>query len=348
MTPIDWRELYAENRAVIERHRRGPHDRRRLLPPQPQRDMASGGTWEPLDHRDATQARRSFVYTPQGIAPGTAVPLVVMLHGCTQKPGGFAAATAMNRAADRHGFVVLYPEQARDANQQGCWNWFLPAHQHRDRGEPAFIAGAARAVMDASRWSIEAGRVFVAGLSAGGAMAAVVAATHPDLFSAVAVHSGLAYGCATDVGSAFAAMANGGRDARQQPQAVLDAMGRHARPMPTIVVHGMGDRVVAPVNGEQLVAQWLTANRLASSEPFEADPRRPTSTEAGRADGGLAFTRRRWTDRRGGPLVEHLSVHGLAHAWSGGTANGSFTDPNGPSATDAIWDFFREVDRDGD
>jgi poly(hydroxyalkanoate) depolymerase family esterase len=341
MAPIDWRDLYARNRAAIERGR--GHDGRRHHHPAMDlpRGTVTAGAWEPLAEAGASGA---FVYSPPSLAPGRAVPLVVMLHGCTQTAAGFAAATAMNGAADRHGFVVLYPEQDRRHNQQGCWNWFLESQQRRGQGEPARIAAAARAVVaGASRWTVDADRVFVAGLSAGGAMAAVLAATHPDLFAAVAIHSGLPYRSASDTRTAFAAMSNGGPDPARQPDAVVAAMGPRARPVPAIVVHGTADRTVAPVNGEQLVAQWLAANRLASREPFEADPRRPTSTSEGRADGGLAYTSRRWLDGRGRLVQEHLAVDGLGHAWSGGVANGSFTDPRGPSATEAICAFFARV-----
>jgi poly(3-hydroxybutyrate) depolymerase len=177
--------------------------------------------------------------------------------------------------------------------------------------------------------------VFVAGLSAGGAMAAILAATYPDLFAAVAVHSGLAYRSATSVRGAFAAMARGARN--------LAAIGDLERPVPSIVIHGSGDRTVAPVNGDQVLAQSMAANRLAAAEPGDLDVARPASTTHGRVAGGHAYDHSRWTDGRGALMHERLKVEGLGHAWSGGLPGGSYTDPRGPDATEAIWSFFAEV-----
>jgi poly(hydroxyalkanoate) depolymerase family esterase len=264
-----------------------------------------------------------------------------MLHGCSQTPAGFAAESTMNRAADRHGFVVVYPQQGHQDNQQSCWNWFLASHQQRDAGEPRFIAEALRMVMDSgARRRIDPARVFVAGLSAGGAMAAVMAATYPDRFAGLAVHSGLAYGSATSLPAAYGAMAQGGPDPRALGRAAHAAMGRRARAIPTLVVHGGADRVVAPVNGDQLVEQWMAANRLAAPETFDPDFHRPSQTSHGRVEGGHAYTSRRWLDRRGTLVQEYLTVEGLAHAWSGGSAGGLLADPRGPDASEAIWDFF--------
>jgi poly(hydroxyalkanoate) depolymerase family esterase len=365
---MGWRDLYAENQAVIQRHLRGagaapdpglatPRARARRAVgilqgrgegavPVPGPEHARDGL-EPLDLGPGPQ--QWFLHTPAALTRATRAPLVVMLHGCTQSAASFAAATGMNEAAGRHGFVVLYPEQGPAANQRGCWNWFEAAHQIRRGGEPAAIAGAARAVMATSaRAGIDPGRVFVAGLSAGGAMATVLAATHPDLFAGVAVHSGLAFRSATTMGGAFAAMARGGPDPEREGRAAATAMGAAARPIPALVVHGTKDRVVAPVNGEQVVAQWLTMDRLTAPQRFRGDPREPSRTEGGQAPGGRSFTRRWWADEGGRVLVEHLSVDGLGHAWSGGAAGARHSDPRGPSATEAICGFFARVERRGD
>jgi poly(hydroxyalkanoate) depolymerase family esterase len=257
-----------------------------------------------------------------------------MLHGCTQDAASFAAATRMNATADRHGFIAAYPQQDRGDNQQGCWNWFLPELQERHRGEPAWLAALVEELVGTTQtWTVDRSRVFVAGLSAGGAMAAVLAATHSDLFAAVAVHSGLAYGSATDVRAAFAAMARGA-DGRTGH--------RPARPTPSIVIHGTADRTVAPANAGHVLRQAMTANRLAAPEVCDFDVRSPSGRSRGRIEGGHTYTRSRWTDRRGALMHELLEVDGLGHAWSGGAAGGSYSDPRGPNASEAIWRFFAD------
>jgi poly(hydroxyalkanoate) depolymerase family esterase len=339
MTPIDWRDLYASNRAVIERAGIATGD----LPA----GMAVAEGSAVGNERTFTVAgrtRRARVHVPAGAEPQTAVPLVCMLHGCTQDAASFAAATLMNDAADRHGFVVVYPQQERGDNPRCCWNWFVPEHQARGRGEPASIAAIVRELMGtASPWAIDPRRVFVAGLSAGGAMAAVMAATYPDLFAAVAVHSGLAYRSAANVGAALTAMARGSEDPIGGGRAAHAAMGRHARAVPSIVVHGSADATVAPVNAERVLQQSMAANRLAAPETGDLDSARPTTTERGRVDGGHAYTHSRWMDRRGVLMHERLEVDGLGHAWSGGAPGGSYTDPRGPDATETIWRFFTQA-----
>jgi poly(hydroxyalkanoate) depolymerase family esterase len=295
----------------------------------------------------AGRTRRALLHPPAGVDPQTAVPLVCMLHGCTQDPGSFAAATLMNEAADRHGFVAVYPEQQRGENAQRCWNWFLPEHQTRGAGEPASIAAIIRELMGTtSPWTIDARRVYVAGLSAGGAMAAILAATYPDLFAAVAVHSGLAYRSATSLSAAVTAMARGGEDPVEQARVAHAALGDLARPLASIVVHGSADRTVAPVNADQVLQQSMTANGLAAPETCDFDIARPTTASRGQIDGGHAYTRSQWADRRGALMHELIKVDGLGHAWSGGAPGGSYTDPGGPDATELIWRFFAQATAD--
>jgi poly(hydroxyalkanoate) depolymerase family esterase len=339
MKAVDWRELYASNRAAIERAGVSTSE----LPTA----IAVSGRPGVRDERTFTVAgrtRRALIHQPAGVDRQTAVPLVCMLHGCTQDAASFAAATRMNDAADRHGFVALYPQQERGDNAQGCWNWFLPGHQARGAGEPASIAAIVRELMGtASPCAIDPRRVFVAGLSAGGAMAAILAATYPDVFAAVAVHSGLAFGSAANVGAALTAMSRGSEDPNGQGRAAHAAMGDHARAVPSIVVHGSADARVAPVNAGRVLQSSMAANRLAAPETYELDIARPTSTSRGQVDGGHAYTLSRWTDRRGALMHELLEVDGLGHAWSGGAPGGSYTDPRGPDATEAIWRFFAEA-----
>ena len=354
MAPIDWRDLYAQNQAAIRRagvSLPSPDPVTDLLHPALRgvhHGLPSPVVDRPGDVRTFTvagRARQALVYTPPGIGIETTVPLVCMLHGCTQDPAGFAAATRIAAAADRHGFVAVLPAQDRGANPMGCWNWFDRRHQTRGDGEPAAIVGIVGQMLGATELRIDPRRVYVCGLSSGGAMASILAATYPDVFAAAAIHSGLAFGSATDLPSAHAAMANGAPDAAGQGSAAHAAMGPHARAVPTIVVHGRADRTVAPVNADHALRQSMAANRIADPHCRLLDPSRPASVSDGRADGGLAYRRARWTDDRGALVHELILVDGLGHAWSGGLPGGSYTDPRGPDATEAIAEFFAEATR---
>lgn len=314
--------------------------------------------------------RPYYVYTPAGYKTGTSVPLLVMLHGCTQTPRGAAIATQWNDLADEHNIVVVYPAQTiqvlgnpitgsaeqstkeqldqcwTDGNGDHCWNWFFPGHQERDAGEPAIIAGITRAVMaDTAKWTIDPHRVYVAGMSAGGGMAVILGATYPDLFSGVAVHSGLEYKAATDVLGALQVLSQGGPAPAGQGEQAFRAMGHHARLMPVIVIHGGEDQRNVAYNGELVVRQWLETNRLATDGDFTADFDKPASdVRYGEpVPGGHPYRVRRWTDRAGMVVQEYWAVDGLEHAWSGGYWLGSFADPRGPSASRAMCAFlFRQ------
>jgi poly(hydroxyalkanoate) depolymerase family esterase len=275
------------------------------------RPVPAAGQFIAGSHTDSAGTREYKLYVPPGYH-GQALPLVVMLHGCTQNPDDFAVGTGMNDAALERDFFALYPAQAQHVNASRCWNWFKHNHQRRGRGEPALLAGMTRDVME--RYNIDAQRVYVAGLSAGGAMAAILGDAYPDLFAAVGVHSGLPAGSATDVKSAFTAMKGG---------AAATSTGRAP---PTIVFHGDQDTTVHPANGEQVVAASAGA---ACAE-----------LERARSDNGREYTRRIYRDERGRVVAEHWAVHGAGHAWSGGSAQGSYTDAKGPDATEAMLRFF--------
>ncbi len=262
-------------------------------------------------HTDAAGTRAYKLYIPPAYR-GQALPLVVMLHGCTQNPDDFAAGTGMNDAALERDFFVLYPAQAQHVNASRCWNWFKHNHQQRGRGEPALLAGMTRDVM--KRYDIDPQRVYVAGLSAGGAMAAILGDAYPDLYAAVGVHSGLPTGSATDVKSAFTAMKTGA------------AAASTGLTPPTIVFHGDQDTTVHPVNGERVVAASAGA---ATPEYVHA-----------RSDGGRSYTRCIYHGAGGRVVAEHWVVHGAGHAWSGGSARGSYTDAKGPDATEEMLRFF--------
>jgi len=273
-------------------------------------------------YASACGTRDYKLYFPSGYR-GEPCPLIVMLHGCTQSVDDFAAGTRMNVVAEEHGCLVAYPVQSTSANHSKCWNWFNRGDQQRDLGEPALVAGIVRQI--ARDYRVDPTRIYVAGLSAGGAAAAVLAQEYPDIFAAVGIHSGVACGVAHDLASAFAAMrgapspnglgaADGGRSTGR---------GR----MPTIVFHGDRDTTVHPSNGDRIVAS-TDASSLSST------------IQTGSVPGGRTYTRTSYADRAGQDMLELWVVHGAAHAWSGGSASGSYTDPAGPDASREMMRFF--------
>jgi poly(hydroxyalkanoate) depolymerase family esterase len=285
---------------------------------QPAREpdpLPAGARFEQRVHRSPAGARPYRLYVPRAAAEGQPLPVIVMLHGCTQDALDFAAGTRMNAVAEEAGLIVVYPEQTQAANAQRCWNWFNPGDQRRGMGEPALLAGMVRAVMD--EFAVPEGRAFVAGLSAGGAAAAVTGAAYPELFAGIGVHSGLACGAARDVPSAFAAMRQGAGPSLLRGPA-----------LPAIVFHGDRDGTVHPVNGEEVAAQ------AGGGAGMQAE------VERGRSAGGMGYTRTVHRDEAGVAFLEQWLLHGAGHAWSGGDAAGSYTDPRGPDASREMTRFF--------
>lgn len=270
--------------------------------------------------------RAYTLYVPRGHDPaGHAVlPLVVMLHGCTQDPADFATGTRMNALADRHGVLVAYPAQTPRDNGSRCWNWFRRRDQARDTGEPAILAGIVAEI--ARSHAVDAQRVYATGLSAGAAMAVILGRTHPDVFAAVGAHSGLPFGAAHDVAGAFSAMqGNAGAPARTR----ADGM----RAVPTIVFHGDADRTVHPRNGSAIADAAIAAVQAIDDAPLVA--RRTESTV-----GGRRATRVEYVDQHGRSQVEHWLLEGAGHAWSGGDPGGSYSDAAGPDASAEMLRFF--------
>jgi poly(hydroxyalkanoate) depolymerase family esterase len=281
-------------------------------------EVWAGGQFIDGSYNSQAGTRSYKLYIPSSYK-GQALPLVIMLHGCSQTPDDFAAGSRMNLIAENKQFFVAYPAQSNAANSSKCWNWFNLSDQQRGRGEPSIIAGITKQI--ASNYRIQSGRVYVAGLSAGGAMAATMGALYPDLYAAIGVHSGLAYGAARDLPSAFAAMQKGKQknDNRIQIQFV-----------PTIVFHGDRDTTVNRCNAEQVLAQWGEKN-LRASKNEQKSPN------------GRSYTRTIYRDDGDRVVMEQWIVRGAGHAWSGGSSHGSFTDPAGPDASQEMIRFFFEV-----
>jgi len=295
--------------------------------PPPETDRPRTGRFSASTFTAEAGTRSFKLFEPAGFE-GRTLPLVVMLHGCSQNPDDFAAGTRMNALAQEQGLYILYPAQAPRSNAHKCWNWFLAGDQRRGQGEPALLAGMTRHVMAMHR--IDADRVWVAGLSAGGAMAAILAREYPDLFAAAGVHSGVPPGAAHDVVSAFSAMKSGGRGAIS-PENGIDA--------PMIVFHGDADSTVHALNGSLLIDVVL------GSDPAQATREMSPAGAAGRA-----FTRTVYApaEAAGPSRAEHWVVHGAGHAWIGGDAAGSYTESAGPDASREMLRFFAEHPRRSD
>lgn len=308
-----------------------------MAPPEPARGPsapAEPGTFTAGSFANHAGTRDYKLYLPTGYH-GQALPLVVMLHGCTQNPDDFAVGTHMNRLAEEQQCCVLYPAQPMTANSSKCWNWFKAEDQQREGGEPAILAGMTRQVLET--YSLDAGRVYVAGLSAGGAMATTLAMTYPDLFAAVGVHSGLPHGVARSLPDALGAMQGGtgplgGGHSGQGAE--------WASRVPAIIFHGDRDTTVHPSNGDRVAAQFA-AGRKGKASPGGHGASAGKSVERGQVPDGYAYTRTCHHAADGRVRLEQWVIHGAGHAWSGGDARGSHTDPRGPDATREMLRFFQ-------
>lgn len=300
---------------------------------KPRKKPQRGSTAKPATARLPRPAPGSFIsdefecdhgtlsyrfYTPRGPKRRN-LPLVVMLHGCSQTALDFATGTSMNALADELGCLILYPQQSQRANLARCWNWHRPRNQARGQGEPALIAALTRHAIALGRGNPN--RVYIAGISAGGSAAAIIGAAYPDIFLAVGVHSGVARGTIRTLPSALAAMRGEGR-------AISTA--KAPRPLPTIVFHGDEDRVVHPSNAGGFL------NALERSQPGPLVSR----SFYGKSDKGRDFTRKVHRSASGDVLLEDWTIHGSGHEWSGGSAFASYTDPSGPDASREMMRFF--------
>ncbi|RJQ83605.1 MAG: esterase [Desulfobacteraceae bacterium] len=329
-----------QNRTATPMHEkwrgyRGPSPWADPVPDRSPDIVPDGGRFTTGTYTNHAGTRSYKLYIPSGYH-GQPLPLVVMLHGCTQDADDFAAGTRMNVLAEEHQCFVAYPAQPTAANHSQCWNWFEEAHQQRDRGEPSIIAGLTRQILKDHR--IDARRIYVAGLSAGGAMALTLAMTYPDLYAAVGIHSGLPYAVAQDLASAFAAMYGRQRTRDRWHTAGSPGTQLYATPVPAIVFHGDRDTTVHPCNGDRVIAQCASSHVGRGAAPDGGAPQ--ATVERGQVPHGHSYTRTTYRSAGGHPVVEHWLVHGAGHAWSGGSSAGSYTDPKGPHASQEMLRFF--------
>jgi poly(hydroxyalkanoate) depolymerase family esterase len=303
-----------------------------LEPPREIREP-TGEQFQQHSFTCAAGTRQYKLFIPRG-HEGRQLPLLVMLHGCTQSPDDFARGTRMNELAEEEGYYVVYPAQSARDNPTKCWNWFRPADQCRDRGEPAIIAELTLHVV--REYRLDPARVYVAGLSAGAAMAVILARTYPDIYAAAGIHSGLPYRSAHDVPSAFAAMKQGSGISVAGINATNQALDP---PVPTIVFHGDRDLVVGAHNGDMVIAQWTATlgDGVWNADSYGAKDKH---VERGVVPGGHSYTRTMLQDAEGRVLAEQWLVHGAGHAWFGGDPTGSYTDPKGPDASAEMLRFF--------
>ena len=288
--------------------------------------------------------RRYKLFRPGALPSAGQRTLVVVLHGCTQDADDIARGTRLNAAASREGFVVLYPEQPASANALKCWNWFLPEQSARGCGEAVIIAELTAKVVRDER--IGPRRTVITGISAGGAMAANLVADYPELWTAVALHSGLPAHVARSQAEAIAVMTNGAADPDALGRAAFDAMGAYARAahdamgarariVPALLMHGGADHLVSPLNLRATTRQFVVMNALAAGAPVP-EPTELPATDA-RCHG------QRWALADGRVLAESWRFDGVGHAWSGGDAGGTYTDPGGPDATALVLEFFNRM-----
>jgi poly(hydroxyalkanoate) depolymerase family esterase len=325
-TPALWPYRRASYAAVTHTHERSPAK---------QHGFSQPGSFLVSSVTNAAGTRPYKLYVPSGYR-GQALPLVVMLHGCKQDPDDFASGTRMNAMAEEKQCFVLYPAQTKSASRLKCWNWFKTTNQQRDCGEPSLIADMVKQVM--REYRIDQSRVYIGGLSAGGAMAVIMARSYPDLFAAAAVHSGVAYHAANNSYSALVTMKHGPR--LSPKMAAMEANKQAQLPnVPIIVFHGDADSVVHPKNGDHVVRQIIPI-RVEDESQKEVGTSNTLSVIEGKLPEGRAYTRTLHRDEEGRLIAEQWVIHGSGHAWSGGSDNGSHTDPLGPDATGEMMRFF--------
>eukprot|EP01129_Flabellula_baltica_P008340 TRINITY_DN3301_c0_g1_i1.p1 TRINITY_DN3301_c0_g1~~TRINITY_DN3301_c0_g1_i1.p1 ORF type:complete len:519 (+),score=111.26 TRINITY_DN3301_c0_g1_i1:20-1576(+) len=282
--------------------------------------------------------RNNKLFVPKG-DEGKAIPLFVMLHGCTQNPDDFMKGTQMNQQGEKRNFLVLYPEQPSSANSNKCWNWFETAHQKRGSGEPKLIVDMVNAVK--AKYNVDEGRVFASGLSAGAAMSVILGSTYPDVFACIGAGSGLEYKAATSMISAFTAMSSGGPSPETQGKLAYSASSSINKEICVSVFHGTSDYTVSYINGQQITQQFAVTNDLNFNKGTQKGSIVETQKTSGTVPGGLSYVRAQYDNTvENRPVIEFVTVDKMGHAWSGGSTAGSYTDPKGPDASEMMTNFF--------
>lgn len=279
------------------------------------------------------------LYVPSQYDSSKSYPLYVMLHGCTQDATQFSTGTKMNALSEEKGFLALYPEQNSSSNSNKCWNWFETGHQSRGSGEPSVIAGMVQSIK--TNYSIQNDQVYVAGLSAGAAMSVIMGATYPDVFSGIGVGAGLEYKAATSMTEAFTAMSSGGPNPTQRGRDAYNAMGSRAKPLKVIVFHGTSDYTVNKVNGDQVISQWAVTNSLAATGTEGWLDDQAETTQNLQVPSGKSYTVNDYKAQDEKVWMKKVNILNMGHAWSGGSSQGSYTDPQGPDASRMMWEFFQ-------
>ena len=307
---------------------------------------AHAGSWTSGTVKNASGSLDYKLFVSSTYRKDKPVPLVLMLHGCTQKAEELAAISGFNELADKNSFLVAYPEQSAAANPLRCWNWFDPKHQSRDAGESSLIAAVIQDIR--ASYTIDQKRTYAVGISAGGAMAVVMGTTYPELFAGLAVIAGMEYKAGLTVQEGLAAMKQGGPDPNQQGilafQAIQKSPAGSVMRLPLIVFQGTKDPYLNPVNADQLIAQWAqTHDYLDDGKDNDSVNVQSASEKTGVVPNGYRFTKYSYNDSKGHLLLEKWIVEGLGHAWPGSSAANPFADAKGPNASEEILRFFSET-----
>lgn len=302
----------------------------------------AAGHWDFGLYGNFYGSREYQVWVPDGYTGAEPLPVVLILHGCANDPNLMAGLSRFNDLADSEGFIAVYPRQNVTANPTRCWNWSNPVHQSRGAGEPSILAGIVANVK--STYNVDAQRVYVTGISAGGAMTSILLACYSDVFAAGAVHAGPMYKAATTVsGSSYVMLFGSVYSPTTHGNLAWQCSGSPSpRPLPVAVFHGSSDSAINPVNGTQVITQFLQTNdRADDGLDNNSVGSAATSTTAGAVPGGRTYTVKDYT-YGGRLLARHYLINGMGHAWSGGDPAFPFADAAGPDASALSWVFLKD------